>query len=226
MKQTLILTLIFILASCSSIEQEHKDRVAQLGNSQEAQELESLLISEKKIEELKDTSVSSLEKSDLESIIEENKAVAQAAAKPMETVAKAPAVEPDNTPKGPITVSSNRSPASIKPQRNNGPSFLTIPRYLHVDLAPTDKGFLKSAKKATAETLKYMLSKGVDINVQDQSGRTALIMAVEARRYDIVRFLLRNGADKSLSDQSGLGPYEYATKNEDDKMKKILLATE
>lgn len=226
MKQILVFTLIFILASCSSIEQDQKDRVAQLGNSPEAQELETLLISEKKIEELKNTSVSSLEKSDLESIIEENKEVAQAAAEPLETVAKAPAVEPDNTPKGPIKVTSNRAPASVRPHRSSASSLLTIPRYLHVDLTPTDKGFLKSAKRATAETLKYMLSKGVDVNVQDQSGRTALIMAVEARRYDIVRFLLRNGADKSLSDQSGLGPYEYATKNEDDKMKKILLATE
>ncbi len=71
-----------------------------------------------------------------------------------------------------------------------------------------------------------MISKGIDINVQDESGKTALIVAVESKRYDIVRFLLKSGADKNISDTNGLGPYEYATKNEDDTMKKILLATE
>lgn len=224
MKITTLTLIALFFASCSSIHEQKRERIEELASSPEVRELESLLIREKQIENKKEIAVTPLNSNDLESIIKENKSgIEEERIISKRVVAKAPAVEPD----APIKPKSERrKPASIPPQIIEKKSLLTVKRYLHVNLEPTTKGFLKSAKKATAETLRHMLAKGMDINVQGESGKTALIVAVEFKRYDIVRFLLKNGANKKIADINGLGPYEYATKNQDDTMKRILLATE
>ncbi|KAK2503924.1 hypothetical protein MC885_007841 [Smutsia gigantea] len=73
----------------------------------------------------------------------------------------------------------------------------------------------QSASKSTM--VKYLLDNRADPNIQDKSGKTALIHACIRRAGgDVVSLLLENGADPSLEDRTGASALVYAI-NADDK---------
>lgn len=129
----------------------------------------------------------------------------------------------ENTQLGATSIEGDkmRSPASINVPKKSS-SILTIKRYLHVDLRPTTSSFMRSASKATPETLRHMIRMGMDINATDSAGKTALIHAVQSKRYDNIQFLLKKGADKSLSDSSGKTALDYAQEIGDGKVQDLI----
>jgi len=54
------------------------------------------------------------------------------------------------------------------------------------------------------DVIKYLLTRGVNLNVQDRDGETALMFAVSGRDTNTVWQLLNRGADASLKDRDGL----------------------
>lgn len=58
--------------------------------------------------------------------------------------------------------------------------------------------------EGSAEFLKTMLGKGLQINAQDTLGETALMKAVKARNAAMVEMLLNSGADAKLINKAGL----------------------
>lgn len=74
---------------------------------------------------------------------------------------------------------------------------------------------LGAAKKATPETIRVLVEKkGIDVNSQSKiTGKTALIIAVQAKRRDNVRSLLKLNADPYLTDNKGKSAHDYAREN-------------
>ncbi|KAK2539323.1 Ankrd34c [Columba livia] len=68
-----------------------------------------------------------------------------------------------------------------------------------------------------AKMVKYLLDNRADPNIQDKSGKTALMHAcIRGAGGDVVSLLLENGADPSLEDHSGASALVHAI-NADDK---------
>jgi len=61
--------------------------------------------------------------------------------------------------------------------------------------------------------LEKMIARGADIKAQDAIGQSALHIAVEAGRGDVVEMLLAKGADIELKDREGLTPADLARRN-------------
>ncbi|XP_025855825.1 ankyrin repeat domain-containing protein 34C [Vulpes vulpes] len=68
-----------------------------------------------------------------------------------------------------------------------------------------------------SKMVKYLLDQRADPNIQDKSGKTALIHAcIRGAGGEVVSLLLENGADPSLEDRTGASALVYAI-NADDK---------
>nr|MBP8083685.1 ankyrin repeat domain-containing protein [Spirochaetota bacterium] len=66
-------------------------------------------------------------------------------------------------------------------------------------------------------------SKGADLNMRDGSGRTALMIACEQGFRRTAEVLIKNGADSKLKDYSGKNAMDYAVKNQNSAIVKLLL---
>ena len=71
---------------------------------------------------------------------------------------------------------------------------------------------LSAAKRATVETLRYLLERGLNINYRDSKGNSALHYAVFGKRYENIKYLLKKGADPLAKNNQGLTPKEAASK--------------
>lgn len=71
---------------------------------------------------------------------------------------------------------------------------------------------LSAAKRATVETLRYLLGKGLNINYRDSKGNSALHYAVFGKRYENIKYLLKKGADPMAKNNQGLNPKEAASR--------------
>ena len=72
--------------------------------------------------------------------------------------------------------------------------------------------------------LRYLLESGADPNIQDKSGRTALMHAcMERAGVEVLSLLLLSGADPSLEDHSGSSALVYAVNSGDkDALRELL----
>ena len=61
-----------------------------------------------------------------------------------------------------------------------------------------ENSFVDCAKKGDLEAAKLFLTEGMDINVQNERGQTALMRAAEYQRAEVVTLLLENGADVNV----------------------------
>ena len=61
-----------------------------------------------------------------------------------------------------------------------------------------ENSFVDSAKKGDVEAAKLFLTEGIDINVQNERGQTALMRAAEYQRTEVVALLLGKGADVNV----------------------------
>ncbi|MEE2743357.1 MAG: ankyrin repeat domain-containing protein [Bdellovibrionota bacterium] len=80
---------------------------------------------------------------------------------------------------------------------------------------------LRAAKRATVETIRYLLEKGLNINFKDSNGNTALHHAVFGKRAENIKFLINNGADPGLKNKMGLNPKELAIKKKDETLTQL-----
>lgn len=72
--------------------------------------------------------------------------------------------------------------------------------------------------------VKYLLDNQADPNIQDKTGRTALMHAcIHKAGHEVVDHLLSNGADPSLEDRSGASALVYAINADDKQTLKLLL---
>jgi ankyrin repeat protein len=65
-----------------------------------------------------------------------------------------------------------------------------------------DLVFLEAVRHGLTELVELLLSKGIDINMQDASGQTPLMYALY-HRPPLVPFLLAKGADVTIADKRG-----------------------
>ncbi|PIP95983.1 MAG: hypothetical protein COW00_19620 [Bdellovibrio sp. CG12_big_fil_rev_8_21_14_0_65_39_13] len=72
--------------------------------------------------------------------------------------------------------------------------------------------WFNSAKNGDLEILKSLLDK-VDINIQNDLGETALIVAASMGQLEVVKCLIQNGADKDVTDMFGSSAYDMAKLN-------------
>lgn len=82
--------------------------------------------------------------------------------------------------------------------RNYHPVNYYDPEYLHALQGAADKGDM--------ESLKRLLDRGVEIDLQTDTGGTALLTAVYRGQAHAVSFLLARGADVNKADNSGHTP--------------------
>lgn len=73
-----------------------------------------------------------------------------------------------------------------------------------------DISLIEAARRGSASTIESILNKGIDINVSDANGITALIMASSAGNLEAVKILIENGAKKDLVDSLGYNAYASA----------------
>lgn len=67
-----------------------------------------------------------------------------------------------------------------------------------------------------------LLAMGININKQNRSGSTALHRAALFNDNEMVSFLLKTGANKNIKDNEGLTPLDYAVKNKNDEIIKLM----
>ena len=63
------------------------------------------------------------------------------------------------------------------------------------------------------ECAKALLGAGADINKQDNSGRTPLMLAANNGKIEVVRELLKRGAKKELKNNDGETAYDMKFRN-------------
>ncbi|ATF93830.1 Ribulose-5-phosphate 4-epimerase and related epimerases and aldolases [Cedecea neteri] len=83
--------------------------------------------------------------------------------------------------------------------------------------------FLTAALKGEATTLKACLERGVDINVTNREGRTAITLASLNKKYDCVTLLIGAGADINRQDETCFNPLLISCLNNDLKLLRLLL---
>lgn len=65
-------------------------------------------------------------------------------------------------------------------------------------------------EEASSEDIRNLLDAGADIDAQDDSEDTALLLAVKSGRASVVDCLLKNGADPTIVDEKDRTPLHHA----------------
>jgi len=83
--------------------------------------------------------------------------------------------------------------------------------------------FLIAAEQGQLDTLKKCLDNGIDINVTNRQGRTAIINASLNKHYECVSFLINAGADIDKQDQTCFNPFLLSCLNNDLTLLRLVL---
>ncbi|WP_392567043.1 ankyrin repeat domain-containing protein [Utexia brackfieldae] len=83
--------------------------------------------------------------------------------------------------------------------------------------------FLSAAAQGQLTCLKRCLEMGVDINVTNRQGRTAMINASLHQHYDCVAWLIEAGADVNKQDQTCFNPFLLSCLNNDLTLLRLVL---
>lgn len=67
--------------------------------------------------------------------------------------------------------------------------------------------FLNAAVQGQPDVLKSCLASGVDINVTNRQGRTAITLASLHKQYACVEYLISAGADINKQDETCFNPF-------------------
>lgn len=87
----------------------------------------------------------------------------------------------------------------------------------------TTQRLLGASLEGDIAVAKKAVEQGVDIDIQDQSGRTPLMLAAYNGHSDMIRYLLEKGADLSESDNQGRTPLIFASSGPYPETVKLLL---
>ena len=83
--------------------------------------------------------------------------------------------------------------------------------------------FLLSAQRGEAERLKAFIRKGIDVNLKDMNGSSALMHAVSNGHKEAVAVLLKNGAEVNATNFLGRTPLMFAGWSENKGIVEILM---
>lgn len=83
--------------------------------------------------------------------------------------------------------------------------------------------FLAAAAKGQLDVLKDCITKGVDINVTNRQGRTAITIASLNKHYECIAYLITAGADINKQDQTCFNPFLLSCLNNDLTLLRIVL---
>lgn len=97
--------------------------------------------------------------------------------------------------------------ADIHTRDNNGNTLLSYLIW--------NSRFKKEFDIELLETVGFFLSRKIDINAQNMTGNTALMIAVNKKYKNIVRFLVWVGADRSIVNNQGQTVFELRPTNSD-----------
>ncbi|EMI5490686.1 ankyrin repeat domain-containing protein [Providencia stuartii] len=86
-----------------------------------------------------------------------------------------------------------------------------------------EQEFLSAAEQGNLDILKSCLEKGVDINITNRQGRTAIVNASLNKHYECVKFLINAGADINKQDQTCFNPFLLSCLNNDLTLLRIVL---
>lgn len=70
--------------------------------------------------------------------------------------------------------------------------------------------FFQAANQGNVTMINTLLSEGIDINVTDERGRTAAMIATYANQLETVRILIEKGTDINIQDDLKNNPFLYA----------------
>lgn len=80
----------------------------------------------------------------------------------------------------------------------------------HASESAADRNLIVSAIKGDVEGVRRALKEGATINVRDNRGRTALLIATHDNNVALARVLIAAGADVNVKDNIGDSPFLYA----------------
>jgi ankyrin repeat protein len=83
--------------------------------------------------------------------------------------------------------------------------------------------FFKEVKTGNREGAGALIKEGIDVNVKDKEGSSALLIATEKRDYNMVKLLLEKGADVNARDIDGYTALMYVAYNGNLEIAKLLL---
>lgn len=105
----------------------------------------------------------------------------------------------------------NGADLNLKPEVKEDFSAMTGDVVEGVPFSGLDYNYDGEANVYT-EIASFLLDSGVEINAQDNTGRTALFYAAIEDNEPLVKFLLENGADKKIKDTQGKRAFHWANK--------------
>ena len=79
-----------------------------------------------------------------------------------------------------------------------------------------------SRRTKITEITKFLINKGIDLNLQDEEGWTALHCAVWFNNIEVLRLLLEAGADPDIEQRKGEKPIDFAKRLKRQEMVKLL----
>ncbi len=68
----------------------------------------------------------------------------------------------------------------------------------------------------------YLLTRNVNLDLQDREGQTALMWAIRVNDTNTVRLLLDKGADVEVADRAGITAFGYAQGNADQAYRSVI----
>lgn len=83
--------------------------------------------------------------------------------------------------------------------------------------------FLNAAEEGQLDELKKCLVSGVNINVTNRQGRTAITLASLHKQYDCVEYLIAAGADINKQDETCFNPFLLSCLNNDLTLLRLIL---
>lgn len=82
--------------------------------------------------------------------------------------------------------------------------------FFTVSLAFSNDNFFAAVHKGNINLVSQYLKNGIDINMQDNKKRTALMIATYDNNVKMVKLLVENGADVNIQDENLNSPFLYA----------------
>ena len=103
--------------------------------------------------------------------------------------------------------------------------LIVLPIFCSVSFAQ-DQGqaLIQAAVQGKLETVKNLLSEGVDVNSKDEDDMTALILASDRGHAEVVKALLDAGADVDAKDKNGSTALKKASMTNHREVVKLLKA--
>ena len=89
-------------------------------------------------------------------------------------------------------------------------------------LTKNEEDFFKASIEGDINKVKELLALGIDINIQDEEGNTALMYASYKEHIEIVKELIKSGANVNIKDRKGKTALDYAREEEYDDIIKLL----